>query len=495
MPCDDEADCDEDTGRKNGGGLRRRFRARWPVVFYGPSVTPEGKAWSGRGRPPLSQPRYVEVTLEAVGPEDETICPITQEPIGASLGDSGNDNDDMATLAGGMNSWPEVGGEGMRHYMPGRPDINGVALACGHRFTLMPLLYHWARNDTVRCPVCRQGMPGARLRQMGVPAHLRLGLYRRVRAERRAEQLEQIQADREAARRLADLDHHSISNNNNSSSNNNNGEAGHYYGRRMADEWVHMLTVERGVDARGEWEEEIITTTQMSSVSPAFTVWWEGGPFQAAAAQDAGMNAVLTSYELMRASDPEGAPASPPTMSVVLPYAAEPFCNLLRWCVDQLPRCCMELRYEEMRPDEAAWPPSLVLRDMHAHVIRSYPTSWNGGAPAPPRIRLVACLDPAQAEALRGRPFRLLGGVDAMRFQASRVLFPGRGPGYVDLSYPGFGQAVRYWVNVRDGAPCAVFFDVRLDAFMLLAMDPAQVQTLVAVASSPSGGAMHAIYL
>jgi hypothetical protein len=243
-----------------------------------------------------------------------------------------------------------------------------------------------------------------------------------------------------------------------------------------------MVTARQREDGTEEEEEVISSTILEEAPSLPFTVWWSG-EVRPVVSDVPVTNAVLMNHELMRASDPEGTPDGPPEFAVILPYSAEPFNWVLHWCIQQLPRCCMELRSEEATI-HGAWGPSPLLRNVQAHVIRSFPRHRSADM-NPTRIRLVATVSPEEAAAVRGRSFRVVGGVDNMRFQSSRVLYPERGDGYADLSYLGFGQAVRYWVYMHDGAPTAVFFDVRMDAFMLLAMDSGQVRSFVEAVRVP----------
>jgi hypothetical protein len=40
---------------------------------------------------------------------------------------------------------------------PLKPDEKCAQLSCGHRFNAVWVLYHFVRNSTFRCPVCRKG--------------------------------------------------------------------------------------------------------------------------------------------------------------------------------------------------------------------------------------------------------------------------------------------------------------------------------------------------
>lgn len=161
------------------------FRTRrWPIVYHGPSTTIDGKHWCGRGLIPHNVQRCVDVRLEAIT-DMSVICPIAQDSI--------VDADREAPF------FPP----GTR-YSESVPGLNAVVLvACGHRFSALHLLYHWVRNMTVKCPVCRRGIENAHLRHSTLPTHLRAELLARIRRERRNDKEEEMRADMEAARLLA----------------------------------------------------------------------------------------------------------------------------------------------------------------------------------------------------------------------------------------------------------------------------------------------------
>lgn len=78
---------------------------------------------------------------------------------------------------------------------PERPECCGLRLACGHIFASSSILYHWARNRTVLCPVCRQGLHKAWLNMRALPPHIAQPLMRKVTEERAHDRQEQIAAD------------------------------------------------------------------------------------------------------------------------------------------------------------------------------------------------------------------------------------------------------------------------------------------------------------
>ena len=165
------------------------FRTRrWPIVYHGPSVTVDGKHWCGRGRIPRTVQRFVDVRLEAVT-DASVICPIAQDSIVDA-------DRDAPFFPPGTT------------YSQSMPCLNAVVLVgCEHRFSALHLLYHWVRNMTVKCPVCRRGIENAHLRQSTLPTHLRAELLARTRMERRRDKEEALRADMEAAQALAAAQH------------------------------------------------------------------------------------------------------------------------------------------------------------------------------------------------------------------------------------------------------------------------------------------------
>ena len=121
------------------------------------------------------QPKQVTFDLEA--PDGDEECPIGSEPIAQCC----------------LDFLPGV------CYDPLQPDRSVAHLQCGHRFNAMNLVYHWARNNTVRCPVCRHGHATARLNMRTLPSHFRGTMSKRVRQQRHADDLEVIEDDRALA--------------------------------------------------------------------------------------------------------------------------------------------------------------------------------------------------------------------------------------------------------------------------------------------------------
>ena len=84
-------------------------------------------------------PKEIHFSLfEAHG---DLICPLTQKPINKS---------DLDFLQGVT-------------VCDVKPNHRGLRLACDHSFSAMALVFHWAYNRTVACPVCGRGHKDAHL--------------------------------------------------------------------------------------------------------------------------------------------------------------------------------------------------------------------------------------------------------------------------------------------------------------------------------------------
>jgi hypothetical protein len=78
-----------------------------------------------------------------------------------------------------------------------RPELTKGTLACGHGFSALALLYHFAKN-CMRCPNCREGS-AARMAGQSVPAHLRKAFRSHLEREAEADRREQVASDMHAA--------------------------------------------------------------------------------------------------------------------------------------------------------------------------------------------------------------------------------------------------------------------------------------------------------
>lgn len=143
-------------------------------VYYKPQSMPpiESLALIGKRHGPA-------VRFQLVIPDDGEICPITQEPIATSTLD--------------FLDCP---------FDPNYPDFTAIRLPCSHTFSALCLVFHWARNDTVRCPLCRSGTSGACLNLRKLPPHFRLRMGRRVRESKRRDRAETIRENESVARQI-----------------------------------------------------------------------------------------------------------------------------------------------------------------------------------------------------------------------------------------------------------------------------------------------------
>jgi len=88
------------------------------------------------------------------------------------------------------------------HLIEDKPDMKGVKLDCNHVFNGIYLIYNWARNKNVLCPVCRGGLEGAYLNLKQLPKHIGQGFARKVRTERRRDTAQSREESEEFANRL-----------------------------------------------------------------------------------------------------------------------------------------------------------------------------------------------------------------------------------------------------------------------------------------------------
>lgn len=93
--------------------------------------------------------RCEDLKFEIINSKEE--CPIMHEPI------------DLVTLG----NFPS-------HYNMQQPLCKGVRLQCGHVFSVAALFYHWIKNKTVLCPLCRQGPKNKEIDIGSLPTHLRV---------------------------------------------------------------------------------------------------------------------------------------------------------------------------------------------------------------------------------------------------------------------------------------------------------------------------------
>lgn len=64
------------------------------------------------------------------------------------------------------------------HFFPGSPELCIALLPCGHKFSLLPLMYHSALGS-MRCPICRAGVDKP-MRPSCIPQPLRAKVVDRI---------------------------------------------------------------------------------------------------------------------------------------------------------------------------------------------------------------------------------------------------------------------------------------------------------------------------
>lgn len=80
------------------------------------------------------------------------------------------------------------------------PTHTAMTLPCKHTFHAMALVYHWARNGNVQCPICRAGPgKGQCLAINRLPNEWKYSMAARVRRERKQDRTEEERAHRQMA--------------------------------------------------------------------------------------------------------------------------------------------------------------------------------------------------------------------------------------------------------------------------------------------------------
>jgi hypothetical protein len=92
-----------------------------------------------------------------------------------------------------------------RPFYHDHPEHKAITLGCSHTFHAMALVYHWSRNKTVLCPICRAGPQGQRLAMNRLPDNWRYSMASKVRKETRRDKEE---TEREHFRMAAMLSTH-----------------------------------------------------------------------------------------------------------------------------------------------------------------------------------------------------------------------------------------------------------------------------------------------
>lgn len=127
------------------------------------------------------KPNRAKLVVRLHEPDKDVECPILQERIHEACLD-----------------WMP------RPFNAEHPNYKAITTPCGHTFHAMALIYHWARNHNLQCPVCRNGPKGANLVMSRLPQDWRYSISTRVRRERRRDKEEKEEADRAVAYSLTD---------------------------------------------------------------------------------------------------------------------------------------------------------------------------------------------------------------------------------------------------------------------------------------------------
>lgn len=90
-----------------------------------------------------------------------------------------------------------------RPYASDYPELKALTLHCGHTFHAMALIYNWARNRNVLCPVCRAGPPNRRLVMNQLPKEWRYSLQSRIRRERKQDRIDDEEQNHQMALQLS----------------------------------------------------------------------------------------------------------------------------------------------------------------------------------------------------------------------------------------------------------------------------------------------------
>ena len=126
------------------------------------------------------------LNVELYESKDEDTCPISQSPIHEL-------ELDFVPLGS--------------TFLPDHPELTAMRLPCTHQFNSMHLLYHFVRNNTTLCPVCRSGPAGARLINDSIPKHVRRFMLRRAKAEQKKDVEEQVRQDLNVAMQTSRQEH------------------------------------------------------------------------------------------------------------------------------------------------------------------------------------------------------------------------------------------------------------------------------------------------
>ena len=112
-------------------------------------------------------------------PPPDTECPILQEPIATAT----------------FDLFPKP-------FLSEQSTHTAMTIGCGHTFHAMALMYHWARNRNVVCPVCRAGPQHQHLVIGKLPKEWRYSMAARVRREQKQDRSEEESQNHQVAVQL-----------------------------------------------------------------------------------------------------------------------------------------------------------------------------------------------------------------------------------------------------------------------------------------------------
>jgi len=78
-------------------------------------------------------------------------------------------------------------------FVQNKPILAKASLPCGHSFSALALLYHFA-NNTMSCPCCRAG-PSAPICEQSIPSHLRKAIWNHMQKTREEERRQRVVED------------------------------------------------------------------------------------------------------------------------------------------------------------------------------------------------------------------------------------------------------------------------------------------------------------
>ena len=84
--------------------------------------------------------------------------------------------------------------QGLQGVIKDHPLLTKATMPCGHGFSAVALLYHFARNE-MTCPCCRGGHSKVRMSRLSIPLHIRPAMVAQLKRSLDEERAEQIESD------------------------------------------------------------------------------------------------------------------------------------------------------------------------------------------------------------------------------------------------------------------------------------------------------------